>query len=248
MTASELFAVLLLGTALTLSPRAATRPQATGKLGLCQLRDCCPSARVMVPRMAASTMRRVGLTLLLIADAACSGGGKQATTDAGVKSGLTWSVTATYEPDGIPNPDVVLWGAQAQGEFHNPILDAGVRSWSTTGTLTVMRWPSRQPMGNECIATVSPDPQVITLDDVNTRVDLFLGDGDLVYFGMATTRFTNQRTVICPNQADSVSVVDDAVQWLQIPMTPRPANDAVIQGMGDSNGANLTWTLTKSEQ
>lgn len=185
---------------------------------------------------------------MLVALAACSGGGKQATTDAGVKGGLKWSVTATYQPDINPNPDVLFWAAQAQAEFQNPVLDAGVRSWSTTGTLTVMRWPSRQPMGNDCTATASPDSQVIALDDANTSVVLFLGDDDLVYYGMATSRFTFLATVTCTNLPDSAVLTDQLVQWLQIPQTPRPDNDAVIQGMGNSNGANLTWTLTKSGQ
>jgi hypothetical protein len=192
-------------------------------------------------------MTRVGLIALMLALAACTGGSKQAAADGGMTSGVKWSVTATYQPGGTPNPDVVLWTAQAQGEFRNPVVDAGVPSWSTTGTLTVTRWPSKPPMGNECTATASPDSQVITLDDVNTHVVLFLDDGAPVYSGMATTRFTYQRTTTCPNQPDSVISIDDGVPWLQIPSTPLPANDAMIQGMSNSQD-NLTWTLTKSEQ
>lgn len=195
--------------------------------------------------MVRSTMERVGLIALVSALAACTGGSQQATSDGGGTSGVKWSVTATYQPGGIANSDVVLWTAHAQGEFHNPVVDAGVPSWSTTGTLTVMRWPSLHDDG--CIATASPDSQVITLDDVNTRVVLFLTDGDPVYSGMATTRISYQRTTTCPNQADSVISVNDGVPWLQIPTTPLPADDAVIEGMSNSND-NLTWTLTKSGQ
>jgi hypothetical protein len=145
---------------------------------------------------------------------------------------------------------VVLWNAQVQGQFSNPVLEAGVRSWSTTGTLTPMRLPSRQPAADECSAAVTSVPQTITLDDTNTTVVLFLGDDDLVYSGMAQTRFTWVKTVTCtsPNLPPTqVGTIDDAIEWLLIPQTPRTPGDVVIAGMGDSNGATRTWTLTKSE-
>ena len=197
--------------------------------------------------MTAFTIERVGLIALVAGLGACSGG-KQATTEGGVTSGPKWSVTATFQPGGTPNPDVVLWSSQAQAELFNPVVDGGVPSWSASGTVTVTRWPSRQGMGNECTASVSPNSQVITLNEANTRVVLRLDDGDPEYEGMATTRFNNQRTVTCPNQPDNVVSVDDGIDWLVIPTTVRPSNPAVIQGMSNAGGNNYTWTLTKSGQ
>jgi hypothetical protein len=194
--------------------------------------------------MATSKTRRIGLTAVLVVLAGCSG---TSATNGGVTSGLTWAVSGTYQPDVVPDPQVVFWTAQVEGVFYNPVLDAGVRSWSTSGTLTITRVPSRQAVDNECTATVSPDSQVITLDDTNTTAVLFLGDDDLVYSGMASTSIVYQDTVTCPNQDTQVTETGDFVPWLEIPQTARTAADVVIDGAGDLDGANRTWTLTKSE-
>ena len=195
-------------------------------------------------------MERTGLAWVLAVLGGCSGGGSKAATDAAIPGSLTWSVTGTYQPDVVPDPEVVFWTAQVQGEFYNAVYDAGVRSWSTTGTLTIMRLPSRQATGYECSATVTPDTQVIALDDTNTTAVLYLADEDLLYSGMAQTKITYQKTVTCPNDPQDNQAeeeIGDLVPWLEIPETARTDVDAVITGMGDLNGANRTWTLTKSE-
>jgi hypothetical protein len=200
--------------------------------------------------MAALRVEPIGLIAALAVLAGCSGGGSKAATDAGVRgSGSTWSVTATYQPDSTPDPQVVFWTAQIEGEFYNPVLEAGVQKWSTTGTLTATRLPSRAATAYECSCTVSPDPQVITLDDSNTTVDLFLNEnGNLLYQGMATTKILYQKTTTCPTPqpAEGTEEIGDLIPWLEIPQTAGTGTEVVIQGMGDVNAANRTWTLTKS--
>jgi hypothetical protein len=214
-----------------------------------------------------SVTDRFVLPWLLVALAACSGGESEttarketadsanatssgnATMGDGFDKRSRWSVAGTYEPEADAIPEVVLWATKIEGEFHDPVLDlqTGTR-WSTRGTLTATRWPSRQPMGNECTSSVSPNPQVVSLDSTNTRVLLNLGGEDLVYRGAAWTTISYERTVTCPDQAPTSVMIQEELAWLDIPQTRRELTDVVIEGMGASNGGTFTWKLTKLQQ
>jgi len=198
-------------------------------------------------------LERVGLASMLVALVACSGGGGERSdggtdnTPEGVEVRGAWSVTGSYEPDVVPNPEVVLWTAQVQGELHDPVLVEGVRTWRSTGTLTAMRWPSREPMGSECSASVSPDQQVITLDGVNTRVVLGLSDEEVLFSGLGSTSISYQKTVTCPDGTSRSDMLMDLIPWLSIPMTLREPEDVMLEGMETNNAGKRTWTLTKLE-
>jgi hypothetical protein len=130
----------------------------------------------------------------------------------------------------------------------SPVLDGGFRTWSTSGTLMAMRWPSRQPTGSECSSTISPDSQVITMDDSNTKAVLTLADDDSVYTGWVSTTVSYQQTDTCPNQPDQVAAYQDQIVWLALPLARRGSLDASIEGSADYDGGNYTWTLVRSEQ
>jgi hypothetical protein len=197
--------------------------------------------------MMVSVIERVGRVSILVVLVACSGGGGEATEAEGSR-GPRWSVTASYEPEGVAIPEVVLWAAEADGEFQDPVFNMGVQTWSASGALTVTRWPSRQAAENECYSTVSPDSQVVTLDDVNTQVVLFLADEEPFYSATVWTSFSYERTVTCPSGDTMTAMLDDRINWLEIPRTLREGEQVMIQGTGSINGAARSWTLAKTEQ
>jgi hypothetical protein len=200
--------------------------------------------------MATSTIEAIGLAAALATLVGCSGGGSKAATDAALQgSGETWSVIATYQPDTVPDPQVVFWTAQVEAQISNPVLDAGTEKWTISGTLTATQLPSRAATDTECSATVDPVTQVITLDNSNTTTDLALSEfGNQLYQGAATTKILYQKTTTCPTPqpAEGTAELGDLIPWLELPQTAGTGTDVVIQGMGNMNAANRTWTLTKT--